>query len=158
MDGFFFFLPWSHIHYIFITTIFIIIRLCHLPSLSPILLRAKSAVSHKKVIHCLHWWAVIQLSSFQCCGGGCRTWQTGSWHPTSALSTIQFERKHYQNGILSNYLITLYIQLQCLGAASATAFPFVREVKYQLCTWSQMIQLSCACCLHVYLFVVLSKP
>lgn len=42
------FLPLSHIHYIFITTIFIITQLCHLPSLNHILLRAKSAVSHEK--------------------------------------------------------------------------------------------------------------
>lgn len=41
------FLAWSHIHYIFITTIFIIVRLCHLPSLNLILLRAKSAASQK---------------------------------------------------------------------------------------------------------------
>lgn len=33
--------------------------------------------------------------------------------------------------ILSNYLITLYTQLQHFGAAITKAFPFVRQVKYQ---------------------------
>lgn len=47
---------------------------------------------------------------------------------------------------LSNYIF--------LGAAIFSAFLFVREVESQLCTWSQMIQLSRAYCLHVCLFVV----
>lgn len=81
------FLPRSHIHLVFITTIFIIIQRCHLPSLN-----LPSQQSPTKSNPCLYWWAVIKLSSFQCCSDGCRTWQTGSWHPGSALSTIQFEQ------------------------------------------------------------------
>lgn len=39
------------------------------------------------------------------------------------------------------------------------AFPFAGwEVEYQPRIWSQMIQLCCAYCLHVFLFVVLSNP
>lgn len=47
------FSPSSYIHYTFITSIFIIIQLCHLPSLSLILLHAKSAGSPPKVIQSL---------------------------------------------------------------------------------------------------------
>lgn len=78
--------------------------------------------------------------------------------PTSALSTIPFGRSTIKmNPIkspdyLSNYIFFLY------GAAIINAFPFVREVESQLCTWSQMIQLSRAYCLHACLFVVQSKP
>lgn len=108
----------------------------------------------QKVIRCLYWWAVIQLSSFQRRSDGCRMWQTGSWHPHSCF--VNYSIWTLSKWILSNYLI-MYPITVFFGAAIINAFPFVTEVECQLCTWSQMIQLSRAYCLHVYLFVVQSK-
>lgn len=45
----------------------------------------------QKVIRCLYWCAEISLSSSHCCSDGRWMWHAGGWHPTSALSTIQFE-------------------------------------------------------------------
>lgn len=137
-----------------LSTIFIIIQLCHLPSLNLILPRAKSALP-QKVIHCLHWWPVISLSSFSALPRRLQNVANRQLTPHFSYSiwTEHFHNESYQITWL-HYTLNYSISVQL----SPRHFHLWGRWNINPCTWSQTVQLSSAYSLHVYWFAVRSKP
>lgn len=140
------FVPRSHIHYIFITTIFIISQRCLLPSLNLILLRVKPVVS-------------LQKSNLPPLLMGCDialivpgAAATASACGKQAVDTLLLLCQPFIfKETASKWVLSIY-SVFCRGFQHWISICRGGELS-TLCSWSPMIQLSCAWCMHVYLFV-----
>lgn len=109
----------------------------------------------QKVIHCLHWWPVISLSSFSALPRRLQNVANRQLTPHFCYSiwTEHFHNESYQITWL-HYTFNYSVSVQL----SPRHFHLWGRWNINPCTWSQTVQLSSAYSLHVYWFAVRSKP